>query len=66
MVVLDVFECIVHQTSVAAVVTVPLRAVDQVLFTQRDVLLDLSVGLTFQSAGGRECPTRATSDRRED
>lgn len=47
MVVLDILECVVHQTAVAAVVSVSSRTIHQVLFTQRNVLLDLSVGLTF-------------------
>ena len=65
MVVLDVLECVVHQTAVAAVVAVFSRTVHQVLLAQRNVLLDLSVGLTLQGAGGRESPTRATSERDE-
>lgn len=47
-VVLDVLEGVVHQTSVAPVVTIRLGAVDQVLFRERHQVPSLTEVLTFE------------------
>ena len=59
VVLLDVLEGMIHQTTVAAHVALLARAVDQVLFGERDELLGLGEVLTFERAGGRESPARA-------
>ena len=56
---LDVFEGIVHQTSVTAVVTEAGAAVDQVLFAEGDEPAGLAEVLSLQRAGGGEGPARA-------
>lgn len=60
LVVLDVLEGLVHQTSVAALVTLGSGAFHQVLLAQRHHLAGLLELLTLQSSGGTESPAGAT------
>lgn len=60
LVVLDVLEGLVHQTSVAALVTLGSGAFHQVLLAQLHHLAGLPELLTLQSSGGTESPARAT------
>ena len=57
VVLLDVLEGKVHQTSLASVVAVFHRAVDQVLLAERNQLSSFPEVLTFESSSGGEGPT---------
>ena len=56
----DVLEGIVHQSSVTPLVPLGTRAVDQVLFAQRDELTGAVEVLSFQRASGTESPAGST------
>jgi len=55
----DVLESIIHQTTVTSVVAFSLRAVNQVLLGETDKLTSVQSMSTFQGTGGRERPARA-------
>jgi hypothetical protein len=59
LVVLDVLEGLVHETAVAALVSVLGAAVDEVLLAERDELSSLAEVLTLEGAGRAERPARA-------
>jgi len=54
-----ILESPVHPATIAALVSFSLRAVDQVLFTQRDELAGLAESLSFKRTSGRESPAGA-------
>lgn len=64
-VVLDILECLVHQTAVAALVALGPGTVHQVLLAQGHQLARLPEVLALQSAGGAESPAGAALTLRE-
>ena len=50
-VVLDVLESLIHETTVAALITILAAAVNQVLLAERRQITSLAKVLTFQSTG---------------
>lgn len=49
LVVLNVLECLIHETSIATLVSIFAAAIDQVLLTQRDQLTSLAEILALKS-----------------
>ena len=56
----DVFEGIVHETTVASLVSVASRAINQLLFRKADQVPVVDVVDAFYAASGRESPARTT------